>query len=115
MGLQAEAIKLPVDERLKLPLCRTRPVIHLRAYHSSFSVASKRDCTGRSVISFQSILFSVLRCPAISGMGHSEHQRQKAFLLSDRWLNSNPPILDLENSFVRFAIVVSDVDAMQRL
>src|SRR5712691_6563685 len=42
-------------------------IFHRKAYHSSFSMASLREFTGRSVISFHSIFFSVLRRPALFG------------------------------------------------
>src|SRR6267154_817117 len=41
-------------------------IFHLKAYHSSFSMASAREPRGRSVISFQSILFLFLGVPRSS-------------------------------------------------
>src|ERR1700724_297336 len=41
-------------------------IFHLKAYHSSFSIASAREPTGRSVISFQAIFFLFFGVPRSS-------------------------------------------------
>jgi hypothetical protein len=86
-------------------------IFHLKAYHSSFSMASAREPTGRSVISFHSIFFLFFGVPRSSAWIRSA---RVAFLLSDRRQDANLAIPDLENGFVRIAVAVSNVDAMQR-
>lgn len=56
-------------------------IFHLKAYHSSFSIGSAREPTGRSV---PLDLLSVLRPNALFGMDHRQRQRGIALLLSDR-------------------------------
>ncbi|MET4046104.1 hypothetical protein ABIC03_007843 [Bradyrhizobium sp. RT6a] len=87
-------------------------IFHLKAYHSSFSIASAREPTGRSLISFHSIFFS----SASRALRHGDHRqgpRGIALLLSDRRQGANLAISDLEDDFIGIAVVVSDVDAME--
>src|SRR5262245_7228654 len=90
-------------------------IFHLKAYHSSFSMAPWRDCTGRSVISFHSmffLFFGVSRSTAWITVNVSAGYR---FLFADRRQDANLAISDLKNRFVGIAIAVSDFDAMQSL
>jgi hypothetical protein len=56
----------------------------------------------------------VLWRTTVFGVDHRQGQRGVAFLLSDRRQDANLAIPDLENGFVRIAVAVSNVDAMQR-
>src|SRR5262249_21246030 len=56
---------------------------------------------------------SVLGRPTFFGVNHRQGQRRVPLLLSDRRQNPNPPVLDLEDSVSRIAIVVSDLDVVK--
>src|ERR1700676_2356497 len=49
-----------------LRILRNTSIFHRKAYHSSFPMASVREPTGRSVISFQSIFFRFFGLPRSS-------------------------------------------------
>src|SRR5262249_9173555 len=82
---------------------------HRNAYHSSFSIASLRDWTGKSVSSFQSILFLYF------GLARStacQSQSWILLLLADRGQDMNPAITDLENGFIKVTMIVPDLNPM---